>query len=168
MTTTVASDRFGTIDANPDDIIEFPSGIIGFPNERQFILVRHGRSDAVAWLQSTQTAALAFPVVSAHGFRGTYPDVPVEEVASANGIGSSVEELAVMAVLSAPPSGPATVNLMAPILVNAAERKGVQVFLEGTRFSTRELYFLPRERECETEPAPPLADDDAEMQMGAE
>ena len=91
MTTTVASDRFGTIEANPDDIIEFPSGIIGFPNERQFILVRHGRSDAVAWLQSTQTAALAFPVVSAHGFRGTYPDVPVEDVASANGIGSSVE-----------------------------------------------------------------------------
>jgi flagellar assembly factor FliW len=49
-----------------------------------------------------------------------------------------------MAVLSAPRGGPATVNLMAPIVVNASTRKGAQVHLEGTRFSTRELFVLPK------------------------
>ncbi len=73
-----------------------------------------------------------------------------------------------MAVLSAPPSGLATVNLMAPILVDTAAKKGAQVLLDGTRFSTRELYFQPRERESETEPAPPLTEDEAARQMSAE
>jgi flagellar assembly factor FliW len=33
---------------------------------------------------------------------------------------------------------------LAPIVVNAATRKGAQVILEGTRFSTRELFVLPQ------------------------
>ena len=38
---------------------------------------------------------------------------------------------------------PATVNLLAPIVVNAATRKGAQIILEGTRYSTREFFALP-------------------------
>ena len=168
MTITVRSERFGTIETSAADTIEFASGIIGFPTEQSFILVGHGRSDAVAWLQSTTTSALAFPVVSAHGFRGAYPDVPIQEIAAAHGLSDEPDDIAVMAVLSAPPSGLATVNLMAPILVDTAAKKGAQVLLDGTRFSTRGLYFQPRERESETEPAPPLTEDEAARQMSAE
>lgn len=152
---TIESERFGPIQATPDEVIEFPEGIIGFPNEREFILVLHGRSDSVAWLQSTENPAFALPVVSAHGFGKNYPDVPLDAVARTAGVFEEDEDVAVMAVLSAPKGGPATVNLMAPIVVNVATRKAAQVLLDGTRFSTRELYFAPREPVHETEPAPP-------------
>jgi flagellar assembly factor FliW len=32
---------------------------------------------------------------------------------------------------------------LAPIVVNATTRKGAQIILEGTRFSTREFFVLP-------------------------
>ena len=151
----IESERFGSIEVSPNEIIRFPAGIVGFPDEKAFILVRHGRSSIVGWMQSIETPDLAFPVVSAHGFGSRYPDVEMDEPARTAGVWDDGAELAVLAVLSAPRKGPATVNLMAPIIVNAATRVGAQVMLDGTRYTTRELYVIPQENDCETLPAPP-------------
>lgn len=140
---TVQSDRFGPIEVDQSDILCFPSGIIGFSKETEFILVRRRNSEMVGWLQSTTTSWLALPVVSAHVLAPRYPDVAIEEVAERIGLGNDAEQLAVLVVMSAPVGQPATVNLMAPIIVNAATRTGAQVLLEGTRFGTREIFVLP-------------------------
>jgi len=139
----VQSDRFGSIEVDATDVLAFPGGIIGFPRESEFILVRKTDSQVIGWLQSTKTSYLTLPVVSAHVLAPQFPDVPLEDYAERAGLGNSCEELAVLAVLSAPPGQPATVNLMAPIIVNATTRLGAQVMIEGTRFSTRELFIFP-------------------------
>ncbi len=154
----VHSDRFGDLEIDAGDVLTFPNGLIGFPTERQFVLIRNTRSNVIAWLQSTQTSYLALPVVSAHALATRYPDVPVEQLAEAAGVGVDPDELAVVVVLSAPPSQPATVNLMAPIVVNASTRTGAQVLLEGTQFSTRELFALPAPSENEARPTPPSSE----------
>jgi flagellar assembly factor FliW len=139
----------------PDqDLIHFKSGIIGFPKEARFALIPHGQSTLIAWLQSAQTPALAFPVVSAHGLVLDYPDVPLEPVAEKAGLGGAADDFAVLAVLCATPLQPATVNLLAPLLINSVTRQGAQVFLEGSRFTTRELFVLPKAAiDAETEVA---------------
>src|SRR5690348_10655834 len=114
----IDTSRFGTIEAAEGDLIRFPAGVIGFRKESRFVLIPHGSSSYIAWLQSVSTPNLAFPVVSAHGFPG-YPDVPIETAADRAGLGGAAEELAVLAVLSAPPGQPATVNLLAPLVINA-------------------------------------------------
>jgi flagellar assembly factor FliW len=139
----VQSDRFGAIEVDASDVVTFPSGVIGFPRETEFVIVRKVDSQIIGWLQSTKTSYLTLPVVSAHALAGRFPDVPIEEYAERAGLGGDIDELAVMVVLSAPPGQPATVNLMAPVIVNAATRTGAQIMLEGTRFSTRELFVLP-------------------------
>lgn len=139
----VNSDRFGVIEVDTNDVLSFPTGIIGFPNDNEFLLIRKTDSEMIAWLQSVRTTYLALPVVSAHVLAPRYPDVSIENFAERAGLGNHLDDLAVLAVLSAPPNLPATVNLMAPIIVNAITRMGAQVLLEGTRFSTRELFVLP-------------------------
>lgn len=139
----VNSDRFGAIEVDATDVLTFPTGIIGFPRESEFVLVRRADSQVIGWLQSTLTSYLTLPVVSAHALAPRFPDVPIDVYAERAGLGSDSEELAVLAVLSAPPGQPATVNLMAPIIVNAATRTGAQILIEGTRFSTRELFIFP-------------------------
>ena len=139
----IESQRFGTLDINEDELLSFPAGVIGFPSEQRFALVPHQGSGYIAWLQSVSTPGLAFPVVSAHAFGEMYPDVPVSAAAQEAGVEGSEEALAVMVVLCALSGQPATVNLLAPIVVNAATRQGAQVILEGTRFSTREFFALP-------------------------
>lgn len=150
-TMMVKSDRFGAMEVETNDLLSFPSGIIGFPQENQFVLVRKAESQMIGWLQSTQSSYLALPVVSVHAFSPRYPDVAIEEFADRAGLGSNIDELAVLGVLSAPPGQLATVNLMAPIIVNAVTRVGAQVMLEGTRFSTREAFILPAASPIEVE-----------------
>jgi flagellar assembly factor FliW len=139
----VQSDRFGSIDVNAPDILSFPRGIIGFADETGFVLVRTGNASAVGWLQSVATPYMALPVVSAHVLVPKYPDVDIVSYAEVAGLGQSLDELAVLVVLNAPPGIPATVNLVAPIIVNAVTRKGAQLLLEGSRFTTREIFMLP-------------------------
>jgi flagellar assembly factor FliW len=141
----IETTRFGRVDVKDAEQIHFPTGIIGFRDEKSFVLIPHGSSDLIGWLQSVQTPALAFPVVSAHGLVNEYPDVPIDQAAERAGVKGTADDLAVLAVLSAPLQQPATVNLLAPLIVNASTRVGAQVFLEGSRFSTQELFALPTE-----------------------
>src|SRR5436190_21538362 len=114
-TMEIETSRFGRLRASESDMIRFPTGIIGFRDERAFVLIPHGGSNLVGWLQSAATPELAFPVVSAHGLVDEYPDVELPPAAERAGIGGSADELAVLAVMSAPLQQPATVNLLAPL-----------------------------------------------------
>ncbi|MGC4064339.1 MAG: flagellar assembly protein FliW [Polyangiaceae bacterium] len=157
-TMIVKSDRFGAIEVDTADVLSFPTGIVGFPRETEFVLIRKADSQVVGWLQSVHTSYLTLPVVSAHVLAPRYPDVAIEPFAERAGLGSDLEELAVLAVLSAPPGQPATVNLMAPVIVNAVTRVGAQVLLEGTRFTTRELFIIPAQVATEGDTALPSSE----------
>jgi flagellar assembly factor FliW len=139
----IATTRFGSVEVPEEHLIQFKNGIIGFPRESKFALIPHGQSTLIGWLQSAVTPALAFPVVSAHGLVVDYPDVPLDAVVEKAGLPGTLDDFAVLAVLCAPRGLPATVNLLAPLLVNSVTRQGAQVFLEGSRFTTRELFALP-------------------------
>jgi flagellar assembly factor FliW len=139
----IETTRFGSVEVPDDALIHFENGIIGFPRESKFTLIPHGQSQVIAWLQSAVTPALAFPVVSAHGLVLDYPDVDIEAVAEKAGLAGVLDDFAVLAVLCAPRLLPATVNLLAPLLINSVTRVGAQVFLEGSRFTTRELFVTP-------------------------
>lgn len=136
----IQSQRFGALEVGDDQLIDFPAGVVGFPRERRFFLLPHNTTGFIAWLHSVTSPELALPVVSAHAFGARYPDVDVVQAAAAAGLGDDVDQLAVMVVLCAPPGQPATVNLLAPIVINVATQRGAQVILEGSQFTTRELF----------------------------
>jgi len=138
----IQSRRFGTIEIADEDAIRFPQGLIGFPDETEFVLVPHGNSAVVAWLHSVKNPVFALPVVSAHGLTDGYAAVVAAQIAAETGLRDSSADIAVMAVLSAPSGKPATVNLLAPIVVNATTRMGAQIVLDGTRFTTGEKFVL--------------------------
>jgi flagellar assembly factor FliW len=131
--------RFGTVECRDEETISFEHGLIGFPNERQFLLIPHGNSEFIAWLQSTTTPSIALPVASAHSIDG-YPDVQFHSQAAELNLGKNAEHYAILVVISAKANQPPTVNLLAPVVVNTELRKGAQIILEGTRFTTREAY----------------------------
>ena len=157
----INSQRFGVVELNDDAVLNFPSGIIGFPREQAFVLIPHQGSPYLAWLQSVAKPELAFPLVSAHYFGDTYPDIPVSPAAHAAGVLGADSDFAIMVVLCAPIGQPATVNLLAPIVVNSQTRTGAQVILDGSRFSTRETFVALKksvgEGDDRPDPMPALA-----------
>ncbi len=139
----IVSERFGELDLDDKDIIRFPNGLIGFPGEHDFVLLRPREDSAVGWLHSIHDTSLAFPVVATEMLSVDYPDVPLEEALKRANLGGSPEVICLMAVLSVSSAGlDATVNLLAPIIVNVETHQGAQVLLERSRFSTREQFLL--------------------------
>jgi flagellar assembly factor FliW len=140
----IQTTRFGMIECPDEQSINFPTGLIGFHDEREFVVIPHGHSETIAWLQSKTTPELAFPIVSAHAFAPDYPDVDIPASAQKANLEGTPDNYALLVILSAPRGQPATVNLLAPLVVNADTRRGAQLILENTRFSARELFVLPR------------------------
>jgi flagellar assembly factor FliW len=139
----IESRKFNTtFEVQEDQLIRFPRGLIGLATETEFVLIHREQSPHIAWLQSIRTPELALPVVSSHDLAQEYPDVPLDaELAGIDGARAE-DDTAVMVVLTAQQGMPPTVNLMSPIVVDAARRIGGQVMLSGSRFRSRELLAL--------------------------
>ena len=52
--------RFGDQEAPVDMIVEFPDGLLGFPDCRRFIIVQNPSGGPFQWLQSIDEPGLAF------------------------------------------------------------------------------------------------------------
>ncbi|HTQ07766.1 MAG TPA: flagellar assembly protein FliW [Polyangiaceae bacterium] len=140
----IETTRFGSLELDEQKIIHFPQGLIGFPEEKSFVMINHRGLDTLAWLQSTRSPAIALPVVGVQAFAPHYPDVSLEDAARRAGLDGGPDDMAALVVLCATPNAPVTVNLVAPIIVNALTWTGVQTILEGTKFTTREVFVMPK------------------------
>jgi flagellar assembly factor FliW len=68
---TIDSTRFGTIEIDPDSVVEFPHGLIGFESKR-FALVAREPDAEFLWLHSLEEPELALPVTDPRRFFGGF------------------------------------------------------------------------------------------------
>jgi flagellar assembly factor FliW len=154
----LASTRFGNITIDEKDLIEFPEGLIGFPEDKRYVLLRQRDNSPIAWLHSATNGSLAFPVISLDALTVSFAERDIAAAAQAAGLNASLDQLSVMLVFAAPGKNlPATVNLVAPIIVAAESRTGAQVLIEGTGLSACEplamwLAAAPATEETESTP----------------
>lgn len=137
----IDSCRFGTLEIDEMDLLHFPSGLVGFPGKDSYILLRRTPTSRVGWLQSIRRPELALPVASIESLARDVPVEMLSEALSKTGLGGELDDCAVMVVICATETG-ATVNLLAPIIVNSKTREGAQVILEDSDFSAREEFSL--------------------------
>lgn len=130
---------FGTIEIDDDKIIEFPGGIIGFPQLTEFAMIHDEDrgTDSIHWLQSIQEPAFAMPVMDPLIVYPEYNPEADDELFA--GIGKLVpEEMLVLVTVTVPKDlTKMSVNLKGPIIINAAERKAVQVIVEGDEYQVK-------------------------------
>jgi flagellar assembly factor FliW len=133
--------RFGSIEIEPDDILFFRNGLLGFEDCRHWVLLADSDNSAVAWLQSMQHADVAMPVVSPRRFVADYQvrlepnDVDILQL-------SSVEQAYVLGVVSRD-EDVLTLNLRAPLVINLDRRIGCQVVTVDPQPLQYELATLP-------------------------
>lgn len=126
--------RFGALDIDDAKAIHFPSGMIGFPEEKLFALINGRDGSAISYLQSLRTPALAFPIIDGSTFGPAYPAPDVHELAASAGL--ATDELAVAVVVAARASSPRLIaNALAPVIIDARGRRGVQIVLDPASYS---------------------------------
>ena len=54
----ITTTRFGELEVDKKDIIEFTEGLLGFENLKKFFIVDPGDQTLILWLQSTAIGSL--------------------------------------------------------------------------------------------------------------
>lgn len=124
---------FGEIEIDNDKIIHFENGIMGFEEYKDFTLLYDSETEKkpfFSWLQCVTEKSLAFPVVNPLNVIKDYN--PVVEDALLEPLGELKDEDIVLLVFATIPKNvkDASVNMKAPVIVNAANGKAIQVILE--------------------------------------
>jgi len=154
----IQTSRFGILDVSDDPLLSFPSGLVGFPDFRRFVVLEAAADSDYQWLQSCDDPSLAVVIVDVHLLQPDFRiDVPGEGLAELDMIQS--DPILIMAVVTIPSGRPdqATANLRAPLVVNLRTRKGKQMILHESIPLRYPLLQAPAERKSDhevvTEPA---------------
>lgn len=136
---TFETKNFGVISYDPDTVVEFPNGMPGFDERRQFLAVQFPDSHPLVFLQSLEDAELCFitlPVLAVEPhYQLQVTNEDRESVGLALGHPLRIgQDVLCLAVLSIREGGP-TANLLAPIVVNLRNRKGVQAVAPESAYS---------------------------------
>lgn len=121
----IQTTRFGVVALEMEDIFHFPQGLIGLETYRHWCMLRDPANDAVAWLQSVSTPALALPTASPRQFAPDYRVQLHKRQLDSLQLGPA-DETYVLVVLASN-EGALTANLRAPIVINFDRRLGKQV-----------------------------------------
>ena len=133
--------NFGEIEVREEDVLEFEYGIPGFENMTQFVIL--GKTDDESspffWLQSVQNSNLAFVIMNP---RDLVPDYEVEiDMFTANLLKFQDENDALIyAIVTVPEDiSKISINLKAPIVINAKNNKGCQVVIENDKYKFKHI-----------------------------
>ncbi len=136
--------RFGALALDPDRIILFPRGLLGFADQHHYMLADiPGQDAAFKLLQSVDDVDLSFVVLPLDRSEG--PIAGPDLVAAGAALAIEDASLAVLAIVTLRANAPRvdfTVNLRAPLLIDTARRLGYQHVLATDAYSLR--HPLPR------------------------
>ncbi|MDR0528460.1 MAG: flagellar assembly protein FliW [Zoogloeaceae bacterium] len=130
---------FGSVDVNPDQILEFPKGLVSFENNKRFMLIHEtgpGEYPVSFTLQSLDDKNLAFQIIDPEALGFTY-ELELSDEESQLLKFEKAEEIAVLLVLFKQENSGSTAgfgaNLRAPLLINTNSRRGLQKLLPKLR-----------------------------------
>jgi flagellar assembly factor FliW len=131
----IETTRFGPVDVDESRLIEIPAGLLGFSSFKTFSLLQPDENGVFFWLQSVETPDLAFvvtdPALWVPDYQATIRKEQMEE------LGLTETGDAQVLVIVNKREHSLTANLQGPIVINAANRRAMQLVLAEKKWSTR-------------------------------
>lgn len=131
----ITTKLFGEIEVDESKMIVFTSGIIGFPDLTDFLLIHDSESSGgIKWLQSVQEPAFAMPVIDPLSVMESYnPNVEDEFIKPLN-IKDESDMLVLVTITVPKDITQMTVNLRAPIIICGSSRKANQIIVDQDEY----------------------------------
>lgn len=109
------------------EVIQFPDGLLGFPDVKHYVLLTRPEEEPFLWLQMRGDAKRAFVVVPPHRILADYqPDISELDVRFLD-LTDPADAFVLNIVTLRGKGGRATVNLRGPIVINRRTLVGKQV-----------------------------------------
>jgi flagellar assembly factor FliW len=132
----IQTSRFGPLTVEPDRILTFSRGLLGFPQFTRYALIQAGVDNYFFWLQCVDDPNLAFVVTDPSIFFKSY-EVPLKEEAQEQ-LDLSDAASAQILVICNKVGDWLTGNLLGPIIINGANRQAQQIVLTEKKWTTRQ------------------------------
>lgn len=132
------ADFFSNLVYSEDDVILFPNGIPGFQDHTQFVLVEVPDYAPFEWLACVDGSKLRFAVINPLLFRPDYsPNVNKQQIADLEI--EKPEDILMYAIVTIKENTfESTANLVGPVVINRAKRRGKQIIVDDDRYGTQE------------------------------
>ena len=133
----VPSDLLGSLTISPDELIEFPAGLFGFPEARSFILLPAQRP-GLFWLQSADHPGLVFLLADPFPFFDGY-SVELAPADRAELQATESSEIAILTIVTLPATRTEspTANLQGPLALHLSAQRGTQLAIGDSEWGTR-------------------------------
>jgi len=125
----IRTTRFGLLEIEPGDTLNFSTGPLGLEDCRQWVLLADAQNDALGWLQCLGRPDVALAVVSPRRFVPDYQFRVYRSDLAPLGF-ERVQDAQVLVIVSRNDRG-ITLNLKAPIVINLERRLGRQLVANG-------------------------------------
>lgn len=140
---------FGEVNLPEEKIITFDRGLIGLTDYKKFTILYDCEKEEsnVSWLQCVEEPALALPVVKPWIVKEDYNPIVEDELL--NHLGELTEDNLVLLLTMTVPADikQMSVNLKAPIVINADTRKGAQIICENQDYEVKyKVYDVLKEK----------------------
>ncbi len=137
----IKTGSFGSLEITEQDIITFPLGIHGFPEEKEFCLIDPADDTLILWLQSVRKPELAFAVLEPKIFKSDYTvrlsGAELRELKLEN-----LNNTSVLSILTLPADLQGmSANLKAPLVINLTQKLGRQVVLQENDYNLKHPMF---------------------------
>jgi flagellar assembly factor FliW len=132
---------FGRIEYAAGEVVRFPAGLPAFEDAREFLVLHLPGAEPFVVLHGVDRPGLRFFCLPWSRFvPGAAAELGEEERAVLElGGDEAAADLVALAMVAAPPQGPATVNLLAPVVIHFGleKRRGVQAIQSGRGLPAR-------------------------------
>lgn len=134
--------RFGEVDIDENKILNFVSPIIGYNEYLKFTIIEQENNELFQWLQCVDNPELAFPISIPSYFNIDY-NFEIDDVTQEKLELTDVQNLLIYNIVTIPNSNPkgATINLLAPILINSQTNNAMQYIITNGSYTSRHSLF---------------------------
>ncbi|BAU26559.1 flagellar assembly factor FliW [Aneurinibacillus soli] len=139
MSFTITSSLFGEVDYTADEVYSFETGLPGFPEHKQFLLLKI--EDSPFTVLHAIDEDLYFILLDPFSFFSDYEFALPEHVIHQLSIEQREHVACYSIVVLRDPLHDSTANMAAPVVLNTANRKGMQLVLEKTPYSVKQPVF---------------------------
>ncbi len=138
---TIESTRFGTVEIEDDIVLTLEQGMIGFPDQRRYAILKQREDSVFMWLHGVDDGSLAFPIVLPWVFYWDYEVDLADADMAAIGV-ERADQISIYCVVNVGADvRNATINLFSPIVVNNGDRRARQVINTIDAYTTRDQLF---------------------------
>jgi len=134
--------KFGIIEVDDTKIINFENGLLGFEELKKYTIIKAEETKPFYWLQSLEDKSIALPCMNPFVIMPEYNPI-IDEVVLHSLNANDSKKLMVITTVTVP-SDPikATTNLVAPIIINTENNKGLQYVTTNTDYNIRQPVFM--------------------------